>query len=85
MVTGDKRWKTPTTSWLVRKMTRCAKQRTSKNKKQTNKDMTDTFTMKLLEQGHLKYYLITMVFENKRFSNFFANGPITFTNLRAVS
>ena len=34
--------------------------------------------------GHLEEdYPITMVFENKRFSTFSANGPIPFINLRA--
>ena len=38
-------------------------------------------TVRLLESGHLEEdYPITTLFENKRFSSFFANGPIIFVN-----
>ena len=44
------------------------------------------FTVRLLELGHLEEdYPITRVSEHKRFSSSFANRPITFINLRAVS
>ena len=68
-------------------MTQRAKQHTSKNYKQANKDVTKTFTVQLLEQGHLEeVYLITTVFLKQKILQFFlANGPITFTNLRALS
>ena len=43
-------------------------------------------TVRLLEPGHLEeHYPITTVLENTRFSSFFANGPTTYMNLRAVS
>ena len=43
-------------------------------------------TVRLLESGHLEEdYPIRTFFENKRFSSFFANGPVIFMNLRAVS
>jgi len=43
-------------------------------------------TVRLLEAGHLEENCpITMISENKRFPSFFANRPITFMNLRAVS
>ena len=43
------------------------------------------FTVRLVEPGHLEEdYPFTTVFENKRFSSFLANGPLTFTNLRTV-
>ena len=44
-------------------------------------------TMRLLEPGYLEEDCpeSTMIFENKRFTSFFANEPITFMNMRAVS
>ena len=43
-------------------------------------------TVRLLESGHLEEdYPITTFFENKRFLRFFANRPIAFTNLSALS
>ena len=42
--------------------------------------------MRLLEPGQVEEdYPVTTFFENKGFSIFFANGPIIFINLRAVS
>ena len=53
-------------------MTQCAKQHTSKNYKQANKNGTKTFTVQLLEQGHLEeVYLITTVFWKQKDSQFF--------------
>ena len=44
------------------------------------------FTVLLLEPAYLEDdYPFTTVFENKRFSSFLANRPITFMNLRSVS
>ena len=40
-------------------------------------------TVRLLEPGHWEDCPITTLFENKRFSSFFVNGPITFINLSA--
>ena len=62
----------PATSRLIRKMTQCAKQRTSKNYTQAIKDVTKIFTVQLLEQGHLEeVYLITTVFWKQKTLNFF--------------
>ena len=45
-----------------------------------------SISVRLLEPGHLEEdYPITTFFENKRFSRFFANGPITLKILRAAS
>ena len=53
-------------------MTQCAKQHTSKNYKQANKEVTKTFTVQLLEQGHLEeVYLITTVFWKQKILQFF--------------
>ena len=45
-----------------------------------------SISVRLLEQRHLeKDYPITTFFENKRFSRFFVNRPITLKILRATS
>ena len=49
-------------------------------------DFSGLLTERLLEPGHVEEdYPITMFFENKGFSIFFANRPMIFINLRAVS
>ena len=44
------------------------------------------YTVRLLEAWHLEENCpITMISENRRFPSFFANEPITFMNLRALT
>ena len=49
-------------------------------------DFSGLLTERLLEPGHVEEdYPITTFFENKGFSICFANRPMIFINLRAVS